>query len=113
MANIPGTNVAAMIVPFDDQDVFATHNDKYGRGGFRVCNTIAERDGISSLRRKAGMWVKVLSDDKIYELGADETNASWREFTFNSNSSMGGIDGGYAATIYTGTQPINGGGAGG
>lgn len=81
MAAIPGTNVAAMVVPFDDQDIFATHNDKYGRGGYRVANTLAERDAITVHRRKEGMLVKVLEDGKIYELGPGETNADWLEFT--------------------------------
>lgn len=79
MAVIPGTNVAAMIVPFDDQDIFATHNDKYGRGGFRVVSDIAERDGISELRRKEGMWVRVLSTGKLYELLGGIANTNWVE----------------------------------
>lgn len=68
-----------MVVPFDDQDIFATHNDKYGRGGFRVCDTLADRNAITIHRRKAGMWVKVLEDGQCYELGPGETNADWVE----------------------------------
>ena len=79
MATIPGTNVAAMIVPFDDQDIFATHNDKYGRGGFRVCDTLIDRDAIPPLRRKAGMWVRVLSEGKVFELGSGLSNSDWVE----------------------------------
>lgn len=84
MANIPGTNIAAMVVPFDTADIYATHNDKYGRGGFRVCDTLVERDAITELRRKAGMWVKVLETNKVYELGVGLTNADWIEVTFGS-----------------------------
>lgn len=89
MAAIPGTNVAAMVVPFDDQDIFATHNDKYGRGGYRVANTIAERDAITVHRRKEGMLVKVLEDGKIYELGTGETNADWFEFAVSGGGGAG------------------------
>jgi hypothetical protein len=83
MAAIPGTNVAAMVVPFDDQDVFATHNDKYGRGGFRVCDTLADRDAIPDLRRKEGMWVKVQQTGRVYELSGGILNTHWIEINFN------------------------------
>jgi hypothetical protein len=85
MANIPGTNVSAMVVPFDTQDIYATHNDKYGRGGFRVCDTIVDRDSITTPRRKAGMWVKVIETNKIYSLDANET--TWTEVTFSGGGS--------------------------
>ena len=86
MSNIPGTNVAAMIVPFDTADIYATHNDKYGRGGFRVVDTLAERDAITDLRRKEGMWVRVLSNEKLYELWGGTENINWREVTLGSSS---------------------------
>lgn len=79
MSTIPGTNVAAMVVPFDTADIYATHNDKYGRGGYRVCDTLTERDAIPDLRRKAGMWVRCLEDGKVYEMGAGLANADWVE----------------------------------
>jgi hypothetical protein len=79
MATIPGTNVAAMIVPFDTADIYATHCDKYGQGGYRVVNTILERDQIATLRRSEGMWVKVLESDKVFELWGGIENANWRE----------------------------------
>lgn len=80
MSTIPGTNVAAMVVPFDTADIFATHNDKYGRGGFRVCDTLADRDAITDLRRKAGMWVRCIEDGKVYEMALDLI--TWNEVTF-------------------------------
>lgn len=89
MAAIPGTNVAAMVVPYDDADQFATHNDKYGRGGFRVLDTLAERDAIPELRRKEGMWVKVLGSG-MYELTGGITNAHWQAVTLAEPDS--GID---------------------
>jgi hypothetical protein len=35
MANIQGTNVAAPVVPFTTEDIYATHDAKYGKGGYR------------------------------------------------------------------------------
>lgn len=82
MSTIPGTNVAAMIVPFDTADIYATHSDKYGQGGFRSVQTITERDEITPLRRNEGMWVKVIEADKIYELWGGIENTHWREVVF-------------------------------
>ena len=87
MPAIPGTNVSAMVVPFDELDIYATHNDKYGRGGFRVHDTLAERDAIATLRRKAGMWVKI-EDGKLYELGNDLL--TWTEVTMGGTPSTPG-----------------------
>ena len=42
MSNIKGTNVASPIVPFTTGDTYATHEAKYGKGGFRTVQTIAE-----------------------------------------------------------------------
>ena len=80
MSSILGTNVAAMIVPFDTADIYATHCDKYGQGGFRAVNTIQDRDNIPELRRSIGMWVKVIEENKVYELWGDLN--SWREVEF-------------------------------
>jgi hypothetical protein len=88
MPAIPGTNVAAMVVPFDELDIYATHNDKYGRGGYRVCDLLADRNAISDLRRKAGMWVRVLEDGKLYELGNDLL--TWTEVTLGGAASTPG-----------------------
>jgi len=83
MANLRGTNVAAQIVPFTDQDPFATHEDTYGKGGYRVVSTIAERNTISVERRKVLMKVSVLEDNKTYTLKTNPegntTNTDWGE----------------------------------
>jgi len=34
MANISGTNLAAPVVPFTTEDIYATHYAKYGNGGW-------------------------------------------------------------------------------
>lgn len=59
MANLKGTNVAALIVPFTDQDPYATHDAEYGKGGFRSVETIDLRDEIPTERKTKGMVVRV------------------------------------------------------
>lgn len=78
MANLSGTNVAAAIMPFTTEDTYPTHVDLYGKGGFRVVATTAERDAIPAARRTVGMVVKVTADGKEYELNADLT--TWKQW---------------------------------
>lgn len=73
MTAIPGTNVASRIVPFDTADTFATHLDKYGRGGYRVVADISERDSITEPRQKEGMLVYVVSTQETYRLDSSAT----------------------------------------
>lgn len=62
MANIKGTNVSSPIVPFTEQDLYPTHDAKYGKGGFRTVDTIEEMNGIPGPRREEGMLVYVKTD---------------------------------------------------
>ncbi|TDN38618.1 hypothetical protein E4631_24000 [Hymenobacter sp. UV11] len=80
MAQIPGTNVSAPIVPNDSSDVFASHEAKYGKGGLRTVATLAERDAITPERREAGMVVKVVEDGQTYVL-----NITAQDLTDNGN----------------------------
>lgn len=59
---LKGTNVASPIVPFSSEDTYPTHEAKYGKGGFRTVETIAERDAIPEARREEGMLVYVVND---------------------------------------------------
>lgn len=59
MAELKGTQVAAAIVPFTDQDNYATHDAQYGKGGFRSVATNALRDAIPASRKEKGMVVFV------------------------------------------------------
>lgn len=59
MAELKGTQVAAIVVPFTDADKYATHDAKYGKGGFRSVETIALRDAIPTERKTKGMVVRV------------------------------------------------------
>lgn len=69
MADIKGTNVASKIVPYTTSDNYATHDEEYGRGGYRTVNTVAEMNAIPADRRKEGMLVYV-KNDKYYRLNS-------------------------------------------
>lgn len=73
MAIIRGTNVLAPVVPFDTTDTHASHEARYGRGGYRSVADIAERDAIPQLRREAGMLVYVSATGLIYRMESDLT----------------------------------------
>ena len=62
MAKILGTNIAAPVVPFSTDDIYASHEAKWGKGGFRTVLNINERNGIAELRRENLMLVAVESD---------------------------------------------------
>lgn len=72
MADIKGTNVASKIVPYTISDNYATHDEEYGRGGYRTVNTVAEMNAIPADRRKEGMLVYV-KNDKYYRLNSSNT----------------------------------------
>lgn len=59
MAELKGTQVAAIVVPFTDADKYATHDAEYGKGGFRSVETIDLRDEIPTERKTKGMVVRV------------------------------------------------------
>lgn len=67
MANIPGTNVASIIVPNTTDDDYATHDALYGKGGYRSVATIADRDAITAKRKDKGMIVNVQANNLNYQ----------------------------------------------
>lgn len=68
MAEILGTQLVAGIVPFTTEDHYPTHFAKYGKGGLRTVETIAERDAIPEQRKEIGMIVFVKENKKAYRL---------------------------------------------
>ena len=78
MAALQGTILASKIVPTDSLDTYATHEDKYGRGGHRSVNTLEERDNITVPRRKEGMTVYVKENKTKYILENGIENANWK-----------------------------------
>jgi hypothetical protein len=84
MTQIKGTNVLAPVVPFDTTDTHASHEAKYGKGGYRSVADATERDAIPSPRREAGMLALTLSDGKVWKLASDLT--TWSEFSAGTSS---------------------------
>ena len=78
MAALQGTILASKIVPTDSLDTYATHEDKYGRGGHRSVDTLEERDNITTPRRKAGMTVYVKENKTKYILDGGIENVNWK-----------------------------------
>lgn len=90
MSGIKGTNVLAPVVPFSTTDIHASHEARWGKGGYRSVQNNSERDGISTLRREAGMLVWVTDTQKVWRLDANLT--SWTEVTALNEPQL--IDGG-------------------
>ena len=70
--------VTDVITPTAVEDVFATHDEQYGKGGYRTVATLAARDLITTQRRSEGMLVHVVEDGVTYQLAANLT--SWVEY---------------------------------
>lgn len=66
MASINGTNVAAMIAPFDTADTFPTHDAKYGKGGYRTVSDLTDLSEIPSQRLTEGCVAYVVSEKADY-----------------------------------------------
>jgi hypothetical protein len=69
MASYEGTiPISGPISPRDTRDEYPTHSDQFTKGGYRTVLTITDRDAIPSDRRKNGMLVYVVEDDKTFIL---------------------------------------------
>lgn len=91
MAALQGTILASKIVPTDSLDTYATHEDKYGRGGHRSVDTLEERDNITAPRRKEGMTVYVKENKTKYILESGIENVNWKVDS-SGGSSGGSVD---------------------
>jgi hypothetical protein len=91
-AGVPqGTLVGGNVVPTDSSDIFPTHNERWGLGGWRsVANTI-ERDTISTLRRKVGMAVYCIYDSSYWQLRGGIDNANWKKLSIGMADSLRGL----------------------
>ena len=73
MVNISGSNIAATIVPFTTEDTYATHESRFGKGGWHEIKTYNEINSIPRTRQTEGMAVYVLDTDELYIL----KNSNW------------------------------------
>jgi hypothetical protein len=86
MALISGAvNITGTIAPTDTNDIYATHDSKYGKGGYREVADLLERNDITLARRSDGMLVYVRSEDKIFKLENGLENSNWVEFNIKSS----------------------------
>lgn len=88
MAQNTGTLLGAPIRPADSLDQFPAFHANEGKGGFFSVPDIATRNAIPSARREIGMRVKVVSEDKDYELVGGITNADWSEKIYGSGNGV-------------------------
>jgi hypothetical protein len=73
-----------LLTPIDNNDGYAITDPQYQLGGFREVATLIERDAIPLGRKRNGMFVYVLEDDKIYKL----INGTWQEFIINNSPTL-------------------------
>jgi len=83
MTKLLGTNIAAPVLPFTDLDVYPTHVDEYGKGGFIAVNDTSARDAIPAGRLKLGMVVSTVADDTLWKL-TSLSPVTWTEVTVGS-----------------------------
>lgn len=86
MALITGAvNITGTIAPTDTDDIYATHDSLYGKGGYREVADLLERNSITLARRSDGMLVYVKSEDRIYKLENGLENTNWIEFKIDAS----------------------------
>ena len=80
------TPVTAKIAPTSSSDAYATHDDIYGKGGYRTVVNITARNNIATERRSAGMLVYVTATDIVYKLGSGLSNTDWVSYVSSGGS---------------------------
>lgn len=78
---IKGLNIPATIVPYTEDDVYATHDSKFGKGGWHSVGTVAEMNAIPEARRTIGMIVYVSETHETFILNGTLSNAGWTLFS--------------------------------
>lgn len=87
-------------------DKYPTHNELYGKGGFRSVADLTERDAITPARRSVGMLVYAIGNEKFYQLKAGIENTNWVETSFGTGAGAGGGETGIIAIEKGGTGAI-------
>lgn len=73
---------------------FPTHLDTRGKGGYRIVDSIADRNGINTTLRTIGMLVYVTADSKTYRcksLTATDSTA-WEEVIYGTTVDISGCE---------------------
>ena len=80
--------ITGFISPTDNTDVYPTHTDIFGKGGYRAVDTTEARDSISADRRSLGMLVYVIFDNTVYQLKTGLLNSDWVVIDFTTGSTL-------------------------
>lgn len=80
--------------PSSPLDLYPTHIDTLGHGGFMVVASKSIRNNIPPLRRKMGMLVYVRETDSIYQLKSSSTDnilndADWNKYKLSETGNSG------------------------
>lgn len=90
MTAIPGSvRVTGFLAPSDSADTYAVTDDTYHRGGFRPVADASARDAITEGRRKVGMLVYCIAEDKYYQCTVATTPPTWAEAAFGGDTREG------------------------
>jgi uncharacterized protein (TIGR02145 family) len=73
--------IPGYVQPIGVNDVYPTHIDTYGQGGYMTVNNRVERNAIPAERRKIGMMVSYQSYDSVFILSGGIANTNWKLFT--------------------------------
>jgi hypothetical protein len=91
MATINNTvHVLGMISPTDTRDSYATHEDIYGKGGYRIIDLLEDLIKIPSERRKEGMIAFVLETQQYFQLLGGILDEHWVIANFGGGSGSEG-----------------------
>lgn len=86
MAAIPGSvRFTGFVAPTDSTDTYAVIDPIWGIDSWRSVADLTARDAITADRRRQGMAVWVVSENKLYVLKTGVTNLDWVEFTSGSS----------------------------
>ena len=77
---LEGLNIPSTIVPYTEEDVYATHDSKFGKGGWRSVETISELNAIPVERRTIGMIVYVNQTKQTFILNGRLDNMGWCDY---------------------------------
>ncbi len=85
MNELKGTNVAAPLAPFTEEDRYPTHYSRYGKGGFKCVRTLDERDTIPTDRLETPTLCYVDDLDLFYKWNGEQ----WEEKVMGGGGSTG------------------------
>jgi hypothetical protein len=92
MTAIPGSvRFTGFVAPSDSGDTYAVTDDTYHRGGFRPVANTAARDAITEDRRKVGMLVYSIADDKYYRCTVATSPPTWVEASMGGSALREGV----------------------